>query len=162
MNEQTPNSFWKIEDFTGRRREISERTTALFPEYFAGGSENELKSLFFERCKLAGKDAGENLYGSPNHGEQRLLYQGSSDIYTLSSMSTIEKKVWSPRIQDITNFLASGGSVLFTPSDVQAALQTRIVTEEINGILTLVNSIVAKDQLNGIILVSRPAQKEQR
>lgn len=158
MKESTPLSMFKRVDFTSKRREISQNTTALFPEYFAGLPENILEELFFDRCKLAGKDSRKYLYGSPFHGEQRLLYQGESDIYELTTMSKIERPVWSTRINEITSLLKSGGSVLFTPEDVEAARQVNILTADVGGILGLLNSIVAKDKLNGIILIPNQAK----
>jgi len=162
MKESTTSSIENNQRLTGERKVYSLRGPALFPEYYTSLSKNILSTLFFDRCKLAEKDSGEYMYGSPFHGEQKLLYKGRSEIYMLTEMSKIEKPSWSTEVRDITTLLESGGSVLFTPEDVQAAKLLDILTYASGGILTLAKNVVAKDQLNGIILVPKADKSIKR
>lgn len=137
------------------RLEFSRKTSALYPEWSSLFSFQEFERLFFDRCRRYEKDSKMSLYGSPNHGDQRWLYDGASKLFSVSttkSQPKIQEERWM-RINNLFAWLTTDTIALFTPLDIRNANSILALPKAWKNDIANLDELVTKEGRNGIILI---------
>lgn len=137
------------------RLEFSRKNSALYPEWSSLFSFQEFERLFFDRCRRYEKDSKMSLYGSPNHGDQRWLYDGASKLFSVStteSQPKIQEERWM-RINNLFAWLTTDTIALFTPLDIRNANSILALPKAWKNDIANLDELVTKEGRNGIILI---------
>ncbi len=143
--------------FTENRLELSQKTTALYPEFSDGWPDLTLERMFMQRSKRAGKELWIGRNGSPNHGEQKWTFEGPSKFFVVTEDETGTQSIQEDRVVIIDNLLddlRNGSIALFTEYDVTNAKNVSALPKEFMDDPTALINLVAKDKQNGIIVIA--------
>lgn len=141
--------------FTEIRRELSRGISALYPEWSSLLSNQELERRLYERFRKNNKDYNLSLSGSPNHGSQYWVYEGTSPLFSISTFAAspeVIEEQWM-RIDNLLESLKTDTIALFTPRDVRDANNIYALPKAFRNDPSALDEYVAKDKQNGIILV---------
>ncbi len=147
-----------MENNSRMRLELSQKTTALYPEFSKGWPDLTLERMFLRRSNIAQKGITIGLYGSPNHGEQKWTFEGPSKFYYVTNGEKGDQPVAEDNfviIDRLFDNLRDGSIVLFTEYDVENAQRISALPKRFMLDSTPLKELVAKDKRNGIIVIPK-------
>lgn len=146
-------------DINARMRlELSQKTTALYPEFTDGWQNITLERMIMFRASAAGKDISVGQYGSPNHGEQKWTFGGASKFYMVTEGENGEQDIKEDRVVIIDGLIRDlkGGSIaLFSEYDVINAQKISALPKVFMDNMAQLMDLVANDKRNGIIVIPK-------